>query len=380
MPKTSTLSLQEAHSYTGGLVMDPSPLLQQLQLFQNQLRLFASPHTAAPGLQTPQQPTLAEQQAGTVKSRAALNGPATSQVDQHEVPMAALHTQPTAGQTAISSHEAFRQAMMERLRMDSQHLTHALSTMQCQVDPPSAHLSVSSPAQSYQRALSPLLRRPVQSTASPWRGSGEALSAHVEARGGHPLRHVLGEAVADTSASAGSPASRALQSIRSMLSALPEPLGSVCPDSAPDIPAEGASSAHQAAESAGLRPVSSSLETDSIDIALEGTRLDAVTKLPRDSTAIPRKEDPHLSRRLSGVEREVVRILGPRYGSADMSPGTGLPDRSMANRSSDDSHGGPTSARCGLLVFTSLACSAKVRRHCRKGEASTFRLQGISAL
>ena len=358
VPKSSSSPPQEAHSYTGGLVMDPSPLLQQLQLFQDQLRLFASPHTAAPGLQTPQQPTLAEQQAGTVKHRAPMKGPATSEVDDHSISMSADHAQPTAGQTAISSHEGFRQAMMERLRMDSQHLTHALSSMQGPLDPPSAHPTVSSPAQSCQYALSPPLSRPVHSTASPWTGSGGELSAHVEGCGGNSLRHVLGEAGADTSASAGSPASRALQSIRSMLSSMPEPLG--VPDPASDMPAEGASSAHGAAESAAPRPASSSLETGSTDIALEETGLDAIVKVPQDSMAISREKDPHLSRRLSGVEREVVRILGPRYGSADVSPGTGSKDRDTAKRGSDDSHGRSTSARCGPLVITSLACIARV--------------------
>ena len=344
--------------------MDPSPLLEQLQLFQDQLRLFVSPRPAAAGLQTPQQPSLADQHADTVKFRAAMSGPVTSEANQQEASRSALHTQqPTAGDSAIASHDSFRQAMMERLRMDSQHLTHALGTMQGHLESPSARPSVGSPAQSYQHALNRLPGMQVHSTPSPWTGSGEQLSTGVQAFGGTPNRHVLGEPVVDMSA--GSPASRALQSIRSALRSLPEPSGSVRPESALADAAEGSGTMPRAAVSSGVRQMSSCQGTGAADSDDENTDM----RHSQDGAATLQVPSPHLCGTLSGVEREVVRILGPKFGSADMSPDTSHTETTRAKSGSDGGRARPTSGRCVLLynmsyiAFGFPLCALLLRTH-----------------
>ena len=326
LPKCGNIASpsQETPSHSSGLVMDASPLLQQLQLFQDQLRLFASPTSAASGLRTPQQPTLADQQAETVKHKAAMSDAATFKGDEQEMSTAVSHAQPAAGQSAIASHDSFRQAMMERLRRDSQ-----IGTIQSPLDPPLAHPSFSSPAQRYQHALSPQVGVPMHSTASPWMGSENNVS------GGHPIRHMRGDSAAGTSASSDSPASRALQSIRSVLRSLPE-----TPTSA-----EGASRVHRASERSGLGRLSSSWAFSTADTETDKQEADADREPYQDGAAVHEDEDPCQSRRLSVVEKEVVRILGPRYGSADVSSGAGRSEMSKAKTGSDGNLARTTSGR-----------------------------------
>ena len=254
-----------------------------------------------------------------MKPRAATRSPAALKLDQQETSTAAFHGQHASGESAIACHDSFRQAMMERLRRDSQGLTHALGTLQSPLDPPSAHPSFSSPAQLHQHELSPHGGMPLHGTASPWMGSERHMS------GGHPNRHMRGDSAADTSASSGSPASRALQSIRSVLCSLPET----------PMSAEGASGPHRAPSPSGLGQLSGSWAFSPADTDIDEQGTDADRELCQDGAIVDEGEDPRLSQRLSGVEREVVRILGPRYGSADTSSGKGRSEASKAKRGSD---------------------------------------------
>ena len=344
----------------GGLVMDPAPLLQQLQLFQDQLRLFASPVPAAADLQTPEQAKLAEQQAATVKSRPAVEAPATSAVHQRELSFSALRLQPTAGQPAISSHDSFRQAMMERLSME-RHLAQTLSTTQTHIESPVSYSSVIGRAPSSQRVLSPSLQMPVHR-----KGPGTVSSADGEAVDGTPVSTVLGKATADTSASASSPASRALTSIRSMLRSLPEAFVPVRPESVPDASAEKGSSVPRAAELSSLRRASSSRATGLMDTAMEERGSNASSRISQDGAATARGRSSPLSGNPSGVERELVRLLGPRFASADISPDASLTEPNRAKGSCDGGLVRSTSGRYVLLYITSRACMPKVVGNCRK--------------
>lgn len=271
-----------------------------------------------------------------------MSGPAT--FDQQEVSSSDFQAQqPAARDLAIVSHDAFRQAMMERLRVESQHLTHANGTVQGRQGPPAAHPSVSSPAQGYQHALSQPPGMQVYSTVSPWTGSGKVLSTDLEACGGAPNKHVLGEPVA--AVSAGSPASRALQSIRSMLHSLPESPGSVHAESALADAAKGASTRHTAAVSSGVRQMSTSQVKRAADQGIE----DAAIRPSQDGAAVFQETSPRLCGTLSGVEREVVRILGPRFGSADMSPHISRIEMTRAKSGSDGGLARASGGRCVLL-------------------------------
>ncbi len=326
--------------------MDPSSLLQQLQLFQDQLRHFASPQSAAAGQQTPQQPMLIDQEAETVNSRAAVKGQAASEVSQHDIFLSERKTDPAdaAGQTAISSHHSFRQAMMERLCTQSQSLSNALSTVQSPLDFSSAQGSGDRSAHAFQQVAGQHQPMPFYSTVSSTVRSAVMANANAggEGPGGAPVTHVLSESQADMSASVGSPASRALESIRTMLHSLPAPSFSIGPDSAPNASAEEVSPMYNLARQStpsGLRQNSSDLACDIADVDNEegGSNADITLNhaIPRDSDSRYDGSSMRANGNLSGVEHELIRLLGPKFRRAERTSGSGLAEDSKTRSSSD---------------------------------------------
>lgn len=353
-----------------GLLTDPSPLLQQLQLFQDQLKDFK--------MGSPQQPTPPGQGIGPNRPPAAADMSALG-AESNEGNTPGQHAESGSADmpSGVSSHDAFRQAMMERLRGQSQQLTQSLS-------------SIGSPAslphhpQHRQRTASRDLQGIAShSTPKQLMGSHDQLGGASPSLGSTPARPTLQMSLADTPTQTSSPASLALDSIRSALRSVPaayvaSPLASA-PASAQPVHPEKGSAVHSAAEHympAGLRQ-SSSRHTSN---AAGGSTEESIHVLSGlDSQAASECGQPESSGKVSqrssgtlpGVERELVRLLGPRFGAWDGPSGISQPGSSAASKAPGSIPGTPGSSRCVLHFWPPLnyPCmrthAAETRRWCR---------------
>ena len=273
------MTLEPMHN-SPGLPLDASPLLQQLRLFQDQLQqLAATPAQKPPISQEPHQricePPTHLAQLQQFSTPQALKGD-RARAEQ------SCHTHASTGVTeqggrmdmttpsGAASHEVFRQAMMQRLRAQSQDLSTALSNLNT---PESVHTMC---------ATSSYEAWPRQQHI--WR---DAVAEH------------LGERV-------GSPASRALDSIRSALGALPaEPTVASSSAAAPHVGSSRPSTAEDLRLGSSWRP-------SRFDTCLSGSTVDAdINEADRGSTGM-----------LPGIERELNRLLGPKKATAGPSVGS----------------------------------------------------------
>ena len=254
-----------------GLQLDPSPLLQQLHLFQDQLQQLAMtpaqkpPISSEPHQQTSEPPThLAQlQQFSTPETLKRHRAHAEQSSYAHAVTEQGGRINMTTPSGA-ASHEVFRQAMMQRLRVQSHELSTALSNLST---PESVHTMCATPSyEAWPR------QQQVQQIAV-----AEHLGEHD-----------------------GSPASRALESIRSALGAPPaEPIVASSAVAAPHVSSSRPGTAGESHLGSSRRP-------SEHDASLPGCNLDtSIREAEQGSTGM-----------LPGIERELNRLLGPKRATA----------------------------------------------------------------
>ena len=331
----------------GGLLMDPSPLLQQLQLFQDQLQQFAtsSPQQTGTGRHIPHQSSPMSKHTASATPKAAIGmysqGAQEVDVRLHEQTPSSHHTDPldAAETLALSSHDAFRQAMMQRLQAQSQHLTQALSGM--------GSPSALSPAQSsLYTSQEPDLAHAHSQTQ---RKSSFADAEKLEL-GSMAMQHGLSESLAESAASVSSPASRALESILSILHALPAGSTAIHPVTAmtaeiPEADVKGKATGQSAPLGIG-RESTPHTGSASARAAKERPASGAPERFAQDTDpALCEGRGRRASEPLPAVERELARLLGPKFGPARRAT---VDDETVAGRASQSSRsslGRPGSGR-----------------------------------
>ena len=264
------MTLEPMHN-SPGLPLDPSPLLQQLRLFQDQLQQLAvtpaqkPPTSPEPHQQTSEPPTQKArlQQSSTPEALKGDRAHAAQSSYAHAVTEEGGRMDMTTPSGA-ASHEVFRQAMMQRLRAQSQELSTALGNL-------------STP------------------------GSAQGVCATPSYEAWRRPKHIQRDAVAEqSSVRVSSPASRALDSIRSALGALPaEPAVASSANAAPHAGSSRPSTAERSRLVSSQRP---SISDASLHV---GTPNGSINEAEKGRTGM-----------LPGIERELNRLLGPRKATA----------------------------------------------------------------
>ena len=263
-----------------GLPLDPSPLLQQLRLFQDQLQQLAMTPAQKPPISSEPHQQVSEPPTHLAQLQKFSTPQALKRDRMHAVQSSDAHASTAVTEqegrmdmttpSGAASHEVFRQAMMQRLRAQSQELSTALGNLNT---PGSAQGVCATP--SYEA-----WRRP---------------------------KHMQHDAVAEhVSGCVSSPASRALESIRSALGTLP---------AEPTVASSAAAAPHAGSSrpgTAGESDLESSRRPSNHDASLPGRNLDtSIGEAKQGSTGM-----------LPGIERELNRLLGPKRATAGPSVST----------------------------------------------------------
>lgn len=324
--------------------MEPSPLLQQLLLFQDQLQQFAtsSPQQTRTGQYTPHQlsPMSRHTSSAIPKAATRMNSQGAQEVHLHEQTPSSHHTDSldAAETSMLSSHDAFRQAMMQRLQAQSQHLAQALSGM--------GSPSALSPAHSsLYTSQGPDLAHAHSQT--------QRMSSFVDAEevmpGSMAMQHGHSESLAESAASVSSPASCALESILSILNTLPAGSTTVHRVTAMTSETTDADMKRKATEHSapsGIMESTPHTGSASVQAAEKRPASGAPERSAQDTDPVLCEgRGRRASEPLPAVERELARLLGPKFGAARRATVDDARAARRASQSSCSSLGRPGSGR-----------------------------------
>ena len=276
----------------------------------------------------------------TPKAATGMNSQGAQEVHLHEQTPSSHHIDPQdAAETSLSSHDAFRQAMMQRLQAQSQHLAQALSGM----GSPSA---LSAAHSSLYTSQGPDLAHAHSQT--------QKMSSFADAEevvpGSMAMQHGLSESLAESAASVSSPASRALESILSILDTVPAGSTAVHPVTAMTSETTEADVNRKATEHSAHLGIGRESTSHTGSASAQAAKKRPASGAPERSTpdtdpALCEGRGRRASEPLPAVERELARLLGPKSGAARRATVDDARAARRASQSSRSSLGRPGSGR-----------------------------------